>query len=79
MSPARIAQLTLRTLLQRLQYLASTNYAAKTYLTQQHAQGPRLYNLLDTWQHDRAWTIAVLELLGALMLRRFRLLYLVWS
>ena len=55
-------------LLQRLQRLASTDVAAKTYLTQQHAQGPRMHHLLDAWQDEIQWTVAVLELLGALTL-----------
>jgi hypothetical protein len=62
--------------LQRLQQLASTDDAAKMYLTQQHIQGPRLYQFLDAWHEDFHQTIcssrtAVLQLLGALTTTRF--------
>ena len=56
--------------LQRLQHSASTDAAAKDFLTQQHIQGPRLYQFLDAWHADFQQTVCasrvtVLQLLGA--------------
>ncbi len=50
---------------QGLQHLASTDNAAKVFLTQQHAQGPRLYRGLTLWKLNVTLKGLLLKLLGA--------------